>query len=102
MYPMSNGIMTPKRSIPMSIVLKLPAELKRQLAAEAARLRLPLSEYALRVLALGQLPTPAPRTGAELVAYWKSEGLVGTRQDIKNGPAHARALRRGAEKRKRS
>lgn len=33
----------------MSIVLDLPPELESELAAEAARLRLPLSEYAARL-----------------------------------------------------
>jgi hypothetical protein len=67
-----------------------------------ARLRLPLPEYVLRLLAVGRLPGPQPRTGAELLAYWQGEGLVGTRPEITNGPGHARALRRKAEKRERS
>jgi len=47
----------------MSLVLDLPAELETELAAEAARLRLPLPEYVLRLLASGRTPTPAPCTG---------------------------------------
>ena len=69
------------------------------LAAEAARLNLPLAEYALRLLAEGRIPNPKLRDGAELVAYWQSEGLIGTRTDIVDVAARARALRQKAEER---
>ena len=85
----------------MSLVLNLPAELETELAADAARLGLPLPEYILRLLAGGHPASPAPRTGAELLAYWQSEGLVGTRSEIADGPAHARALREQAQRRAR-
>jgi hypothetical protein len=85
----------------MSLVLDLPPDLESELSAEAARLRLPLSEYALRLLSLKQLPVPQPRNGAELLTYWQSEGLIGTRPDIADGPDHARELRQKAEKRER-
>ena len=68
----------------MSLVLVLPPELETKLADEAARLGLPLAEYVLRLLAAGCTVSPPPRTGAELLAYWRSEGLVGTRPDIKD------------------
>ncbi|HEX6900290.1 MAG TPA: hypothetical protein VF789_11275 [Thermoanaerobaculia bacterium] len=42
-----------------------------------------------------------PRTGADLVAYWQAEGLVGTRPDIADSQAHAREIRRQAERRER-
>jgi hypothetical protein len=85
----------------MSLVLELPPELETELAAEAAQLRLPLSEYALRLLATGRIVNPKPSSGAELVAYWQSAGLVGTRPEIADAPAHARNLRQQAEKRER-
>jgi hypothetical protein len=85
----------------MNLNLNLPRKLETELAAEAARQGLSLPEYALRLLAAGRMPGPKPRTGAELVAYWQGEGLVGTRPDINDAPAHARALRQRAEKRKR-
>ena len=44
----------------MSLVLDLPAELEAELAAGAARLGLPLPEYAVRLL-----------------ANWQAEGLIG-------------------------
>jgi hypothetical protein len=85
----------------MSLVLDLPPELETELAAEAARLGLPLPEYALRLLAGGRNLRPPPRTGADLLAYWQSEGLVGTRPDITDAPAHARVLREQAQRRAR-
>jgi hypothetical protein len=84
----------------MSLVLNLPPELETELSAEAARLRLSLAEYAMRLLA-GQSTQEKPRNGAELVAYWEREGLIGTRPEISDAAAHARALREQAEKRER-
>ena len=89
------------KGAPMSLVLDLPAELEAELAAEAAHLGLPLSEYAVRLLAAGRTLHPAPRTGAELVAYWQGEGLVGMRPEITDAPAHARTLREQAQRRAR-
>ena len=77
----------------MSLVLDLPTELETELTIEAARFGLPLPEYALRLLAGGRAAGPTPRSGAELLAYWQSEGLIGTRSDIADSPAHARTLR---------
>ena len=85
----------------MSLVLNLSPELETELAAEAAHFGIPLTEYALRLLAEGRTPRPAPRTGAELLAYWQGEGLVGTRPEITDAPAHARALREQAQRRPR-
>ena len=85
----------------MSLVLNLPPELETELAAEAAHLGLPLSEYALRVLAGGWKLKAAPQTGPELLAYWQGEGLVGTRPEIMDSPAHARSLREQAQRRVR-
>jgi hypothetical protein len=85
----------------MSLVVDLPTELETELAAEAARLGIPLAEYVLRLLASGRVPTPAPRSGAELLAYWQVENLIGTRPDIAESPAHARALREQAQRRAR-
>jgi len=86
----------------VNLVLELPLELETELAAEAARIQLPLSEYVLRVLTTGRIPGPMPRNGPELIAYWEGAGLVGTRCDIEDAPAHARALRKQAENRERT
>jgi hypothetical protein len=39
------------------------------------------------------------RTGAELVAFWDREGVVGSRADIEDPAEHARALRERASRR---
>jgi hypothetical protein len=85
----------------MNLVLDLPPELENELAAEASRLGLPLPEYILRLLAAGRVPNPVPRTGAELLDYWKDEGLIGTRSDITDSSTHARVLREQAQRRAR-
>ena len=85
----------------MSLVLDLPAELEAELGAEANQFGLSLSEYVLRLLAGGRSTSLCPRTGAELLAYWQAEGVVGTRQETTDAPAHARALRDQAQRRAR-
>ena len=91
----------------MSLVLQLPQELERQLSHRAAELGLSLAEYATRILAndgRSETATAASlpaRTGADLVAHWQREALVGTRPDIADSQAYARELRARAEKRER-
>jgi hypothetical protein len=85
----------------MTITLELSQELESELAAEAAQLGLPLNEYVLRILTTGRAPKDLPKTGSELVAYWQSEGVIGTRPDITDSQQHARQLRQQAEKRVR-
>ncbi len=86
----------------MTLTLELPQELEQELSAEAARLGLPLAEYALRVLMHGRLPAPEgeiPRTGAEIVAYWEREDLLGTPSEATDPLEHARRLRQQAQRR---
>jgi hypothetical protein len=85
----------------MSLVLDLPTELETELATEAARLGLPLSEYAVRLLAAGLGTRPALRSGAELLSYWQGEGLVGARPEIADSQSHARVLREQGERKRR-
>jgi hypothetical protein len=86
----------------MTLTLDLPKELATVLAAEAASLGLPLPEYAQRILAAGRMPGAAPKTGAELLAYWRREEVIGSRPDITDGLEHARTIRHKAEKRSRA
>jgi len=86
----------------MSIHLDLPPELKSQLSTEALRLNLPLSEYILRVLSIRQVLSNPPKTGAELVAYWQSEGVINSRPDITDSQVYARNLRHQAQTRTRT
>ena len=83
----------------MSITLELPDELETVLADEADRLNMPLSEYILRLLTTSRPQQTMPSTGAELVAYWQREGLIGTRPDGMDSPEYARELRHKAERR---
>ena len=83
----------------MSIAVELPKELESELANEAAQLGLSLPEYILRVLSTGVVIGARPKTGSELVDYWKDEGLIGTRRDIADSQAHARQVRDHAEQR---
>jgi hypothetical protein len=85
----------------MSITLNFSPEMENELTAEATRLGLPLDEYIRRILCMRRVIGPAPRTGAELVAYWSSEGVIGSRSDLGDSQQHARALRQRAEKRPR-
>jgi hypothetical protein len=85
----------------MSLVLDLPPELETELVAEASRSGLPVPEYVVRILVAGRIPDALPRTGSDLVAYWQSEGLVGSRPDIRDSLEHARAIRGQAERRDR-
>ena len=83
----------------MSITLELPEDLASALTTEAAHLGLSLSAYTLRLLSTRILPASVPTTGAELVAYWQREGVIGTRPDIPDSQAYARQLRHRAERR---
>lgn len=83
----------------MNINLELPPELEKELCDEASQLNLTLSEYILRVLTIRQILANPPKTGAELVAYWQSEGVINSRPDITDSQAYARQLRHQAETR---
>ena len=85
----------------MTLTLELSRDLERRLTTEAARLGLPVEQYALRLLGDTAPRAGRPTTGAELVAFWQREGVIGSRPDIPDSQAHARALRRGAERRLR-
>lgn len=83
----------------MSLTLDLPADLERRLSSEASRLGIPIERYAL--LLLGDSPTTPsrPKNGAELVDFWRREGVIGSRSEIENSQARAREIRRRAESR---
>jgi hypothetical protein len=83
----------------MTISLDLPQKLVDELSDEATRRGLSLSEYASQILSAVQEKRTPVKTGADLVAYWQSEGLIGTRPEIVDSQAFARELRRAAERR---
>jgi len=86
----------------MTISLDLPVELENELSAEASQLKLPLSEYILRVLSFRPFLQNPPTTGVELVAYWESVGAINSRPDIADSQEYARRLRGQAEHRERA
>lgn len=81
----------------MTITLEIPDELKNELTDEANQLGLSFSEYALRLLYTRSVLSSPPKTGSELVAYWKNEGVIGTRPDIVDSQQYARRLRAARE-----
>ncbi len=83
----------------MSVTLDLPEELESDLSTEAARLGLSLPEYILRLLSTSRTAMRTLETGAELIQYWQSEKLIGTRPDISDSQTHARQIRNRAERR---
>jgi len=83
----------------MSIVLTLPPELASELTSRANDRGLSLSDFVLQVLQNEVGPKPAAKTGAELLTFWRQEGLIGTRTDITDSAEHAREIRQKAEKR---
>lgn len=86
----------------MTITLDLPNELERELSEAAARLGLPLAEYAVQILSANSssLSDPGPPlSGAELVEYWQREGIIGSRPDIDDPVEFARSLREQAQNR---
>lgn len=81
----------------MTLVLEVPEDLSDELSVEAAKLGLSVAEYALRLLASAPIRSSPTGNGAELVAYWEAEGLIGSRREIVDSSAHARELRARAE-----
>lgn len=97
----------------MPLTLDLPPDVGDALAAEAARrgitpelLAVEAVRQAVRPAAPHLPPSGIPlsdprlvaeatavRTGADLVAYWERNGLLGTRRDIADPIAYARQLR---------
>jgi hypothetical protein len=84
----------------MPLTLELPDDLARALAGEASRLGLSLPDYAVRLLTSASPSAGSVRTGAELVAFWQAQGVVGSRPEITDSQAHARALRDAAQQRR--
>jgi hypothetical protein len=83
----------------MVLTLELPKELESALVNEAEQVGLSLPEYTLRLLLSRPLLKTAPKSGAELVAYWQKAGVIGMRSDITDSQQHARKLRAKAEHR---
>lgn len=88
----------------MSIVVNLPAELEKTIAAEAAKAGMSISDYVAGRLAEGTAPNGSHRptrrlTGPALVQRWKDLGLIGYRADITDPEMHSRRLHELARRR---
>ncbi len=95
----------------MTLILDLTPEQERQIEDEARARNMDTRSYALAQIfrqheeedsedllpSVGLLP-PLNGTGADLVAYWEREGLIGTRPDIRDSQKRARQIRRQAER----
>lgn len=86
----------------MTISLELPQKLEQELAAEAGKISLSLPEYILQLLSVRKSFENLPRSGAELVSYWQSEGLINSRPEIKDSQEYARQIRHTAEYRQQN
>ena len=88
----------------MSIVVNLPAELEKTIAAEAAKAGMTVSDYVADRLAQGTAPngthgSKRRLTSPELEQRWKDLGLIDYRTDITDSEAHSRRVREAAQRR---
>ena len=95
----------------MTLTLELTPEQEQRIEAEAGRRNMDAASYAKALLFeeedskhRSQVAAQAAEeqwSGADLVAYWEREGVIGSRPDITDSLEHARAIRRKAERRSR-
>lgn len=83
----------------MPQTVELPDDLAAALMDEASRLGLSLPDYAVRLLTSARSAVVSVQSGADLVAFWQAQGLVGSRPDIADSQAEARRLRDQAQRR---
>jgi hypothetical protein len=83
----------------MPQIIELPDDLANALTDEASRLGLSLPDYAVRLFTSARPSTASIRNGADLVTFWRAEGLVGSRTDIADSQTEARRLREQAQRR---
>ena len=80
----------------MSLVIELPASLEAELTAESERLGVSISEVVVKRIngkPFERLLESKPRTGAECMAIWDREGVMGIRKDIVDPPSYVREMR---------
>ena len=83
----------------MPQTVELPDVLADALTDEASRLGLSLPDCAVRILSSARPSAASVRSGADLVAFWRAEGLVGSRPDIADSQSESRSLRDQAQRR---
>ena len=77
----------------MPQTVELPDDLADVLTDEASRLGLSLPDYAVCLLTSARPLAASVRSGADLVAFWRAEGVVSSRPDIPDSQSEARRLR---------
>jgi hypothetical protein len=82
----------------MTLIIELSDAEEQRFRQEAADAGLDELEYARKRL-LGGIPQAKPRTGAEALAFWEHEGVLGLFSDRPDTPEFARELRSAAESR---
>jgi hypothetical protein len=82
----------------MPQTVELPDELAEALTDEALRLGISLPEYAVHLLTSARASAISARNGADLVAFWQAEGLIGTRSEVRDSQAEARRMREQAHR----
>jgi hypothetical protein len=82
----------------MSITIELTEAEELRIREQAAALGLNEVEYARRRL-VGEADDLKPQTGAEALAFWEREGVLGLFSDRPDSPEFARQLRSEAESR---
>ena len=91
----------------MVLTLDLSPQAEERLQRRAALEGIALPDLAAGILETASLSEPdavKPRTGAELVAQWAADGVIGAwagRSDITDSQSYARDLRAQAERRDR-
>ncbi len=81
----------------MTYTLELPPDTEARAQAQADAQGLAVEEYLVSLIE-DALPAPKPRTGAELVALLKKEGIIGMwadREDMKDSVEYVNRLRQG-------
>lgn len=83
----------------MTITLNLPPGVEARIEEEAAKRSSPTEDYLISLIEKS-LPPPAPMpeltAGADVVAYWEREGVIGMwadREDMQDSTAYVNRLR---------
>ena len=82
----------------MPQTISLPDDLADALAGEASLLGMSLPDYAVCLLTSARSNPTTIAHGRDLVAFWRAEGLIGSRPDITDSQSHARELREQAQR----
>jgi len=95
----------------MTLTLELTPEQEQSLEAEAQQRGMDRASYAKTLIfedehqeRMAEIAAQAKEenwSGADLVAFWEREGIIGSRPDITDSLEYARALRHKAERRVR-